>query len=372
MRIAFYAPLKSPNHRVISGDRQIARLLLRALRRKGHRVRVVSSFRSFDATGDRRRQAALKRRGTAIADRLARGRLAQWRPDLWLTYHLYYKAPDWLGPRACRALGIPYVLAEVSSAPKRSNGPWATGQAAVVAAVKSADRILFLNGIDRECVAPLMNRHATALDLAPFLDAERFARTAPGPPRGNGRRRELSLLTVAMMRHGDKLESYRLLAAALARLRHRAWRLLVVGDGPARHEVEALFAELSDRVIWLGALSDAALRMIHGETDIFVWPAVNEAIGMAVLEAQAAGLPAVVGRAGAIPDIVAHRRTGLVVRGRSAASFARALQTLLDDGPARRAMGRAARRKVRRDHDLAAAAACLDRALRATVETFRR
>ena len=56
--------------------------------------------------------------------------LADWRadpelplPELWLTYHLYYKAPDWLGPAVRAALGIPYVVAEASVAPKRAGGP---------------------------------------------------------------------------------------------------------------------------------------------------------------------------------------------------------------------------------------------------------
>ncbi len=50
MRIAFYAPLKSPAHPVPSGDRRIARALLQALALGGHETMLVSSFRSFDAT----------------------------------------------------------------------------------------------------------------------------------------------------------------------------------------------------------------------------------------------------------------------------------------------------------------------------------
>lgn len=372
MRIAFYAPLKPPSHPIVSGDRQIARLLLRALRLAGHRVRIVSSFQAFDGRGDRRRQAALRARGAAIAARLARGALARWKPQLWLTYHLYYKAPDWIGPGVSRSLGIPYVLAEVSSAPKRANGPWAPGQAAVVKAIKAADCILFFNRNDRQCVGPLMRPRARAVRLLPFLDAALFARTSAKQQPRIGGRRETRLLAVGMMRRGDKLASFRRLAEALMRLTDEHWRLIVVGSGPARREVEALFAPLRHRVTFHGALSSARLRTAYRTADILVWPAINEAIGMAVLEAQAAGLAAIVGRAGAIPAIVDHRRTGLVVAAPGAAAFARAIGRLLADGVARRAMGRAARKRVLRDHDLPAAAAQLDRALRTTLETFRR
>src|SRR3546814_1683340 len=48
---------------------------------------------------------------------------ARQRPQLWFTYHLYYKAPDWIGPKVARALRIPYVVAEASVAYKRASGP---------------------------------------------------------------------------------------------------------------------------------------------------------------------------------------------------------------------------------------------------------
>ena len=49
MRVAFYAPLKSPNHPVPSGDRQMARLLMKGLECAGHTIEVASELRSFSA-----------------------------------------------------------------------------------------------------------------------------------------------------------------------------------------------------------------------------------------------------------------------------------------------------------------------------------
>src|SRR5579862_219627 len=100
MRIAFYAPLKPPDHPTPSGDRRIAQLFLAALRAAGHEPFPASHLRSYDGAGDPVRQARLADLGERQAARL----LARWRrepgdaPDLWFTYHLYYKAPDWLGP----------------------------------------------------------------------------------------------------------------------------------------------------------------------------------------------------------------------------------------------------------------------------------
>src|SRR5579859_5659357 len=113
-RIAFYAPLKPPDHQTPSGDRRVARLFVEALRHAGNDVFVASRLRSFDGAGDPARQARIAARSGQIANRL----IDRWRrqphaaPDLWFTYHLYYKAPDWIGPAVSQALRIPYVTAE--------------------------------------------------------------------------------------------------------------------------------------------------------------------------------------------------------------------------------------------------------------------
>ena len=72
VRIAFYAPLKTPDHPVASGDRLIAGLLVRALEQAGHDVVTASRLRSFDGAGDRRRQLRLARAATAIVDLVTR------------------------------------------------------------------------------------------------------------------------------------------------------------------------------------------------------------------------------------------------------------------------------------------------------------
>src|SRR5258707_2456677 len=145
MRIAFYAPLKSPTHGTPSGDRRVAGLLMDALGRAGHQVELVSTFRSYDAAGDAARQAGLRDQGIALGRQLA----GQWRdgpaaarPDLWFSYHSYYKAPDWLGPAASAALGIPYVIAEASHAGKRAGGAWDVGHRGAMESIRRADLLV--------------------------------------------------------------------------------------------------------------------------------------------------------------------------------------------------------------------------------------
>jgi glycosyltransferase involved in cell wall biosynthesis len=391
MRVAFYAPLKPPDSPVPSGDRLIARLLIEALRRGGHEVTLLSRFRAFDAGVDPARGRRIQNIGKALAARYIRRFLAMppgRRPQAVFTYHVYDKAPDWIGPALAGALGVPYVICEASLNPARARGANAAGHDAARAAIGAADIIIELNPADREGIAGALKPGGHILKLPPFIDTAAInpepEPDPPGPPertqggtaalkRALARKHGLDanepwLLAVAMMREGDKLESYRVLAEALALLRERPWRLLVAGDGLARAQVEDAFRSSGrDRVRFLGRQDGEALSQLYRGADIFVWPAVNEALGMAILEAQAAGMPVIAGRHGAIGEIVCDGVTGLVVPERDPERFAAAVAALLDDPRRAAAMGRAARENVRCRHGIEGAARVLDDALAGAV-----
>lgn len=379
MRIAFYAPMKPPDAPNPSGDRRMARLLIAALGRAGHEVSLASRFRVWQGAPDAVRQRRLAALGARLADRLA----ARWRtapagrrPELWLSYHVHYKAPDWIGPAVSRALGMPYVIAEASHAPKRAGGPWAVGHEAAARAIRAADAVIGPNPVDAACVAPLLRDGVRWTALPPFVE---IAPLAAAAAHRAGHRRALCaahgidpaspvLLAVAMMRPGDKLQSYRVLAAAMARLVERPWTLVIAGDGAARTEIEALFAALpAGRLRWLGERAPDQLAALYAAADLAVWPAINEAYGMAILEAQAAGLAVIAGRSGGVAGIVRDGETGLLTPAGDDGAFADAVADLLADGPRRRAMGKAASATAARDHSLDMAAAKLDAALRAVV-----
>ncbi|MGE0745093.1 MAG: glycosyltransferase family 1 protein, partial [Rhodospirillales bacterium] len=231
MRVAFYAPMKPPDDPVPSGDRTMARQMVAALRLAGHAVTLASRLRSRDGNGDPARQARLAALGARLADRLAR-RLRRRPPDAWFTYHVYHKAPDWIGPAVSRALGIPYVIAEASVAGKRADGPWATGYAGAAAAIRAADAVIGLNSRDAPGVLRLIGRDDRLHLLRPFADVAPFAAAAAERDRHRAAladRHGLDpsrpwLLAVAMMRPGDKLASYRVLAGALAGLGGAPWQ----------------------------------------------------------------------------------------------------------------------------------------------------
>jgi len=371
MRIAFYAPLKPPDHPVPSGDRRVGRALIAALDRAGHEVRLASRLRSWDGAGDAARQRRIERLGGRLACRLIRryGREPRLWPELWLTYHLYHKAPDWLGPAVASELAIPYVVVEASSARKQASGRWAMGHAASAAAIARADALINLNGDDREGLLQLVGEPARINHLAPFIETAAYARAKPARARLAERYGLDSarpwLLAVAMMREGAKLASYRVLAEALRLIDGCDWQLVIVGDGPARGEVEALLAPLAEgRARVLGALAADALPSLYASADLYLWPAIHEAFGMAFLEAQAAGLPVVAGRERGVPEVVREGEAGLLVPPGDARAFAAAVATLLADPCRRRAMGARAREIASAEADIGAAARRLDAILR--------
>ena len=375
MRIAFYAPLKSPTHGTPSGDRRIAGLMMDALGRAGHRVELASTFRSYDPGGDAPRQNALREQGCALGRRLAE----QWRnarpaarPDLWFTYHAYYKAPDWLGPQASAALRIPYVIAEASHAAKRAGGAWDVGHRGTMEAIRSADLLLCPTRDDLEGLRALAASPARIASLPPFLDAAPFRAAAA---RRAACREELArahvletsvpwLAIAAMMRPGDKLASYAALARTLGHVRDLPWHLLVAGEGSARAEVEAaLNAAIPGRVTFLGGLPLRQVASLYAAADLCVWPAVNEAYGMAMLEAQAAGVPVVSCATRGVPDVVEHARTGLLAPAgdeRALAGLVR--EQLLDEGRRAR-LGAAAESFAAGERSIESAAILLARLL---------
>ncbi len=323
MHIAFYAPLKSPGHPVPSGDRRVARLLIAALEYGGHTVDLASDLRAYDGAGDHVRQVELDLAGKREAERLVRqynSGEGSHAPDLWFTYHLYYKAPDWIGPRVAAQMGIPYVTAEASHAEKRRNGPWSHNFSAVVEALEFADLHFCLTGTDMGALSKLLGSEQRLRKLPPFIDTVPRADTGE---RAVHRERLLSLskfaagppiiLTVAMMRRGDKALSYAMMADTLSGMLESDWNLVVVGDGAAKEEIVSGFSGIpADRIYWAGEITQDQLEFFYGGSDLYFWPACNEAYGMAFLEAQACGLPVVAQYTRGVPDVVENGKTGLL------------------------------------------------------------
>jgi glycosyltransferase involved in cell wall biosynthesis len=374
MRIAFYAPMKSPHHPNPSGDRRIAQLLMRALEQGGHQVHLASQHRTYEGAGNAATQAAIEqeadRQASALLDAYRNNQLAK--PQIWLSYHLYHKAPDWIGPRISEALKIPYLIAEASYASKQSGGPWDLGLQSSKHAIEMASAIISFNHIDDGCVSPLLRDGAKIFHIPPFIDTQPFTAAAQDRVLNREtitRQHNIDpevpwLICVAMMRPGDKLRSYEQLGEALSRLKDRPWRLLVIGDGSAYEQAVRAMAAIPDRVHYIGLQDAETLPGIYAACDLYVWPAVNEAFGMAFIEAQASGLPVVAGNSGGVPGVVNAPDCGVLVEPGNSQALAEAVAELLDKPDIRRTMGSRAQRHSCQNHGLNGGAMALNLVLK--------
>jgi len=182
----------------------------------------------------------------------------------------------------------------------------------------------------------------TGIDVAAFASAE-----------GAGRRKKLGIPADAMvLGHVGRLapeKNLTILAnAVLAYLRRDAQaRFLLVGDGPAREELQAIFEQggVADRVIFAGKRTGRVLRECYRAMDIFVFTSLSETQGMVVAEAMAAGLPVVALDASGVREVVRDGENGfLLAADATPAEFAHALGKISGDRGLRDRFSNAAQR----------------------------
>jgi glycosyltransferase involved in cell wall biosynthesis len=118
-------------------------------------------------------------------------------------------------------------------------------------------------------------------------------------------------------------------------------RFIVVGEGPARARLERQAQQLgvAGRIDFVGHQTHAEVQRLLDSAQILASPVRNEAFGIAILEARAAGLPVVAMSGGGVGEIISEGRHGLIAQ--TADDFVDGLVRLVSDEPLRRAMAEA-------------------------------
>jgi glycosyltransferase involved in cell wall biosynthesis len=353
LRILFYAPFKPLAHAHPSGDLVTAAGIVDYLAKQGHAVIYASSLRCRWIYWKPWRWPGI------ISERQRVGRQFAGEPiDLWLTYHSYYKAPDLMGPAVSEKLGIPYVVFQGIYSTKRRR--------------RLKTRLGFYLNRRALCSARhvFTNKKVDLLNLKRLLPDERVTYIAPGlvpddfyfdaEARLDLRRQwniddDPVILSAAMFRPGVKTEGLTWVIRTCGELfrQGRKLRLVIAGDGKEKTKLLGLAREqLPDRVRFLGEMPRSEMRRFYSSGDIFVFPGINESLGMVFIEAQSCGLPVVAFANAGVPEAVQHGKTGYLVPMYDSGRFAEAIGRLLNDEDLRRRMGRAAREYVREAHDL--------------------
>jgi glycosyltransferase involved in cell wall biosynthesis len=151
---------------------------------------------------------------------------------------------------------------------------------------------------------------------------------------------EILVGTVGTLRpekgHGVLIRAWRQLCQQHSELRVR---LVVVGDGPIRQKLHDEAKDVPG-IVWAGSRSDVG--EVLAAMDVFVFPSIDEGLGIALLEAMATGLPAVVSNEGGIPEIVTDGETGLIVEAGDSNALCEGLARMSREIDLRRRLGKAA------------------------------
>ncbi|MSP38870.1 MAG: glycosyltransferase family 1 protein [Deltaproteobacteria bacterium] len=131
----------------------------------------------------------------------------------------------------------------------------------------------------------------------------------------------------------EERKGHRFLLEAAAQLKTRGMNLQyrIAGDGAERQSLERLAAELgiADQVRFAGFVTDTAA--FFAAIDLFVMPSLFEGLGVAVLEAMAAGKPVIATRVGGLVESVLDGVTGLLVEPKDASRLADAIERIVGD-----------------------------------------
>jgi glycosyltransferase involved in cell wall biosynthesis len=124
--------------------------------------------------------------------------------------------------------------------------------------------------------------------------------------------------------------------------------LNIAGEGSERARLTQQIQSngLENRVMLLGEVSKTEIAKRLAQSDIFCQPSLQEGLGIAALEAMAAGLPVVASKVGGLIEVVIQSETGLLVPVGDARAFAHAIASLLENPLKATQMGATGRDRV--------------------------
>jgi glycosyltransferase involved in cell wall biosynthesis len=255
------------------------------------------------------------------------------------------------GALAARWLGLPHVLHYRGNSldqPRRVfdllTAIW-TALSDRVFCISDATSAIFTKRGRGAKVSTLYN----PVDVAAFAAAPRSSQVRSAFGAGDD---DLLVGTVGRIHPRKDLDTFVRAAARAVRDRPRV-RFVVVGAAEGASE-EAYLVELrataaklglDGRLVFAGARRD--MPATFKAFDVFVLASRHEGFGRVVAEAMAAGVPSVVTREGALPELVADGTHGLCATAADAEDFADKIARLADDPALRRAFGSAAQERAR-------------------------
>lgn len=272
-------------------------------------------------------------------------RFSELRPDI---VHTHTAKAGVLGRIAARRAGVPHVVHTFHGHVFRGYFGRVASSTVVAAERWLARRTGRIVAVSDEVAEDLVERYRVAprekvvvipvgIDLAPYLAIDRERRAAAREALGIEPGTVVGVFAgrlVPVKDPGKALDAWSFVFAPRS-------TLLVVGDGPLRAELER---RGHDDVRFLGWRDD--MTDIWAAADVALLPSRNEGTPVALIEAAAAGVPALATRVGGVPSVVVHGKTGMLADPDDRLEFHAFVSALAEDPQALAEMGAAARERV--------------------------
>lgn len=252
------------------------------------------------------------------------------RPDVINTHFALPSGP--VGDRLAREIGCPNILS-VHGGDLFDPSKWTSPHRHpllrrwIARLMRRADRVV------GQSADTIKNTHRF---YAPELEVQRIPLGISRPPAVEGRRADFDLAEddVVMVTVGRLVgrKAIDQLVEMMPELPERA-RLLIIGDGPSKPELEALCQQLGlgDRVRFTGAIDEPDKFRLLRMADLFVSTSKHEGFGLVFLEAMAAGLPVICYDKGGQTDFLEDRVTGRLIPAGERAAFVEALKESVEN-----------------------------------------
>ena len=353
MDIAYYMPFMPFGHKNPSGDLVTGTELFNYLAGKEYAIELVSELRCrwiyyqpqvWHRYLDEKRRILKK-----YQDK---------KPDVWLSYHSYYKAPDLLGSSCSKALDIPYVIFQgIYSTKRRKKLKTLPGFLLNRKVLLSADQVITNKKRDLKNLKRLISKDRLTY-IAPGITPDSFVFSTEA--RNTLRRKwnpksKPIIMTAAMFRPGVKTEGLMQVIKSCAQLagKKRQFSLWIGGDGACRNELQKSADELlPGKVRFLGKIPRHEMYRYYSAADIFAFPGIEESLGMVYLEAQSCNLPVVAYGDWGGGEAIIHNQTGLLSSADEQSGFTENIDRLLKDNELRVKFGQNGTGHIRSHHDL--------------------
>jgi rhamnosyl/mannosyltransferase len=201
--------------------------------------------------------------------------------------------------------------------------------------------------------SPILAAHADRCHVIPYgIEVERFER------------RDAVAVNSLRQKYGERLVVsvgrlvyYKGFEHLIRAMIHVSGRLVIVGDGPLRRDLESLALQIgvASKVVFTGEIQNENVVPYYHAADVFVLPSVarSEAFGIVQIEAMAAGRPVInTALDSGVPFVSLHEKTGITVPPADPAALATAISRLLDDPELCARFGQAARQRAREEFSL--------------------